>query len=340
MSLDQAAAPAPSAPASEPFNPGNVADQFSGKIFDMLGMDEPAAQTPERGDGGRFKPREPQAQTPEAKAPDAKPDATAEVAEQAASDEADEDFIELPPEKDGAEPTKLKLSDVLDGFKKSQTLEAQLEEARTKPIIAPEQWDRGIAEAVNTAQTLAHKMEQWQRAFMPVQPDPRQYGTMQEFQAATEYYNWQVQQWQAVDQERRSVLANSQKQAEALEAARRQRHLAQIQEFWPEIKSKDTAQKVQTDLVKHFGKYGMTPDLINSVDHPAFFALAKYALKGLQSEAVKEQAAKVVQQRPKLIKGQARQTTPSKPDLSADFAKLQKSGRAEDAYSIAERLFQ
>lgn len=333
MSVEQAATPAPAAPANEPFNPGNVAGQFEGKIFDMLGMDEAPAQTPERGEGGKFKPRDPQAA--EAKAPEAK----TEAPEQAAPDEAEEDFIELPPEQEGAEPVKLKLSDVLDGFKQSKTLAAQLEEAKTKPIIAPEQWDRGIAEAVQTGQALAQQMEQWQRAFIPTQPDPRQYSTMQEYQQATEYYNWQVQQWRAVDAERQRIVEMTTKQSQALDAARKQRNLATIQEFWPEIKSKESAQKVQDDLVKHFGKFGMTPDLINSVDHPAFYALAKAALKGLQAEAVKEQAAKVVQQRPKLIKGQARQTTPSKPDLSADFARLQKSGRPEDAYSIAERMF-
>ena len=60
---------------------------------------------------------------PEAKAKD-EPEAEAE----ALAD--DEDYIELPADEEGKEPSKLKLTEVLDGYKRSQTMAQELEQAR------------------------------------------------------------------------------------------------------------------------------------------------------------------------------------------------------------------
>jgi len=323
--------PTPSAPVNDLDMATEVATKFEGGIFEMMGLED-GKEPVERDDSGRFK-----GEAPEAKSPDKVEAKDAKADDQ--TDEDAEDEIEIPAEKEGEQPKRLKLSEVLDRAQRAEKLAAEVEDLKSKPIVAPEQWDRGIMEAVQVSQALTQRMAQWQQVNMPRQPDPRNFHSIEELRAAQDWYNHQVQQWVAVDKERKTLEANQTKQAQAVEAAQRQRHLAQIQEFWPEIKGRETAQKVQDDLIKTYGKYGMTPELIGSISHPAFYALAKDALKGRQAEAVKEQVAKVVQAKPKLIKGQARQATPSKPDLSADFARLAKSGKAEDAYSIAERLF-
>lgn len=327
MPLDTTGAAAP-APAPQSDNAGS--DYVPDSILDMLGG--PVDEEPSgRDEGGRFKPRD--AAKPE--------DDAAKPVEAEAKDEADdtEDEIELPPEKEGDQPKRLKLSEVLARATRAEKLEAEVTELKNKPIVAPEQWDQGIAQAIQTAQHLASRMEQWQRVNMPVRPDPRQFNTIEDLRAAEDWYAHQVQQWQGVEAERQQIVDNQQKQERALAAARMQRNIAQIHEFWPEIKTKETAQKVQDDLVKGFGKFGMTADLINSVDHPAFFALAKYALKGLQTEAVKEQAAKVVQQRPKLIKGQARQATSTNPRQQL-FDRLAKSGSDDVAAALGATFFE
>ena len=313
----------------------SAAEAAEGSIFELLGMDDTPEEQPR--DNGRFaKKPEPVEAEPPAKAPEkAEPEAKAEAKPE---DQAD-DEIEDPTEIDGDKPKRYKLSDVLAGFKERGQLAAQLEEAKNRPIIAPEQWDRSIAESVWNGQRLAQQMEQWQRAYMPVAPDPSQYNDMQSYQVANEIYRHQVSQWQQVDAERQQIAANVQKQQEALDASRRQRNLAVVQDLWPELKNAEAAKQVQNDLVKHFGKYGVTKELIGSIDHPAFYAIAKAALKGLQAEAVKEQAAKVVQAKPKLIKGQARSTSDPRSDINDAFAKLAKSGKAEDAYAMAERFF-
>lgn len=326
MSLETAVA----APATTP------EAAIESNIYDILGMGgEPEAAPPSnRDETGKFK----------------KPDAPEPVAEEApeaveATAEDDEDYIEDVPEKEGEAPKRHKLSEVLQGFKKAQALEAELNEVKTRPIVVPEQFDQVIQQSVAAQQQMLARINQWKAVNEPQPPHPS-YGNPnspnynpEAYARAMQNYHSDVERWNAVEQERQQIEHNANQQAQAVRIAQMQRNLAAIHEFWPEIKSEKAAQQVQADLVQHFGKYGMTKDLIAQIDHPAFYALAQVALKGLQSQATKEQVAKVVQAKPKLIKGQARQATPTNPNRAANFERLAKTGRAEDAYAIAETFF-
>ena len=343
----QQVAQAPAAPVSQ----ADALDALADNIFGVMNIPEPEPR-PRDGqyhdqqgrlrENGRFA----KAETVEAEAtedaaeeaPAAKDDAGAAEAEDG------EDYIELPPEKEGDQPRREKLTDILARANKAAEVEAELHRVKNEPLVTPEVFDKAMLKAVEAAQQYTAKLDHWMRSFEPQQPhpalrnpnsphyDPDRYA--REFEA----YQAQVDTYNRVAAEHQRAAKDLQERQEVLRLAQVNRNRAAVHEFWPELKDVKAAQKVQSDLVAGFGKYGVTPELIDSVDHPAFYALAKYALKGLQAEAVQEQAAKVVQAKPRLIKGQARQ--PVNPTKSRDdmLKRAEKTGSREDMLAIAEQL--
>lgn len=353
--MDTATQQTPSAPQPGATDVRNaVAEQMSDRIYDILGMDEPSQpqREPVRGPDGKFAKADDgeaeQVETEEVRAEAGDDEAESgkdEGEKKAAESDDDDPEVELPPEAEGKEPTRLKLSELVARATRAAAIEAELTDLKSKPIITPEQWDRSIEGMIASGQQYANALRQWQQTNIPQPPHPAlsdpnsQHYDPDSYARQMHAYNREVQRWQDADAERQRVEGEVAQRARAKVAAQVQRHRAMVLEFWPELKSEEAAQRMQRDLIEKFGKYGMTADLIAEVDHPAFYALAKAALEGSQEKAVRDQVAKAVQARPKLIKGQARQTAPSNPTRDADFKRLAKTGRLEDAYAIAGRLF-
>ena len=337
---------APAAPAA--MSQDQAFDALADNIFGVLNMPEPGqerANERPRDEGGRFaKAQDDDAEPAESEAPAAEGEANAAEPDEAEKADPSEDVIELPAEKEGDQPIRMPVSELIAKAKQAEAIEKELHELKNQPLVTPEVFDRATLKAVEVMQQYDRRLQQWMASNEPQPPHPAygdpnsQHYDPDRYAREMTSYRERMQHYGAVTEEQQRVAAEMRQRQEVLRLAEVNRSRAVVQEFWPEIKDQKVAQKVQAELIQHFGKYGVTPEMIEEVTHPAFYALAKYALKGLQSEAVKEQAAKVVQAKPKLIKGQARQ--PVNPNKTRDdlFKRFEKSRNQDDALAIAAQL--
>jgi len=303
-------------------------------------MERNPVATPPRGDDGKFR-----AQEPEKAAPQVEDDAPAEVEAQAKEPEAEADdeetYIELPPEGDGKEISRLKLTEVLEGYKKAQTLEQELAK-RAEQLPPPEAWDQEIIQTVQTRQQMLQQIETWARLNQPQPPDISLLD-QNNINYNPDAYFAQHRQYEALKAAHERAKAQYDEQAhrlsaeqEAIARVRLQREMAKLDRVWPELKEKTVADKVRSDLAS---MYGLDAETINSVSDARFFALAKDALAYRAQKATAQTAAKVVSAKPKLIPGKARTTTNGKTaNLNAAMGRLQKSGSIEDATAAIANL--
>jgi hypothetical protein len=303
-------------------------------------MDRHPSPTPPRADDGKFRAQEPEKVEPETVSADAEtPKAEKEEVEAEADDE--ETYIELPPEGDGKEISRLKLTEVLEGYRKAQTLEQELAK-RAEKLPPPEAWDHEIIQTVQTRQQMLQQIETWARLNAPQPPDIAlldqnniNYNPDAYFQQHRQYEAMKAahEKAQALHRDQAQKLSAEQ---EAISRVRLQREMAKLDRVWPELKEKAVADKVRSDLESH---YGLDAETINSVADARFFALAKDALAYRSSKATAQAAAKVVSAKPKLIPGKARATVNSKTaNLNAAMGRLQKSGSIDDATAAIASL--
>lgn len=303
-------------------------------------MERNPVATPPRGDDGKFRATEPEKI-------EAEPEAAAEVDAKAKEPEADpesdddETYIELPPEGDGKEISRLKLTEVLEGYKKAQTLEQELAK-RAEQLPPPEAWDQEIIQTVQTRQQMLQQIETWARLNQPQPPDISLLD-QNNINYNPDAYFAQHRQFEALKAAHERARAHYDEQAtrlsaeqEAIARVRLQREMAKLDKVWPELKEKTVADKLRADLASN---YGLDAETINSVSDARFFALAKDALAYRAQKATAQTAAKVVSAKPKLIPGKARSTVNGKTaNLNAAMGRLQKSGSIEDATAAIANL--
>lgn len=294
-----------------------------------------------RDDSGRYARTTPEmpaeALKEETKEPAKTEDVKAEDVEQT------EDEIELPPEKEGEAPKRLKLNEVLEKYTKAEQLEAELTKLKSDPKLMPADAEQYVSRAIQEAQNYAAQIEQWQRLNRPTPPDETlldSRGKTQEQYANNAYlYNAQKQNFDALtqaqlaaEQERRAVLTRANQQHEAVRASTIERNKAVLFKEVPELADKKAADRFKADLVKHFGRLGMSEELINSVDHPVFYVLAHKALQAAARDEKEAQVAKIVKAKPKLIAGSARQSqSPSQRRSAEGMSRLQQNPSDMDA---------
>lgn len=249
---------------------------------------------------------EPEPVDPDAADPDQQGDVKADEAS-----EVNDEFFELPPEKDGEQPRRIKAEEVWQGYQERERLRAELEDAR-RGQPPPEAYDQAIYQAAVERQQLVRQLQMYAHMIRPEQPD------MELINEESPRYNPGLYQRQmAMAQQRSQQLASIQQEIAQHEAIAREqqaavgsaqfaREQAKLHSFWPEIRDPKEAMRVRDDLVSHYGKYGITPELIGSIHNSAFYALAKDALAYRRSLQAREAAVKVVRAKPKLVKGQAR----------------------------------
>jgi len=297
-------------------------------------MDKGAAPERARADDGKF------AKT-EAEAPKTDEAAPVEAAKPEAEPEDEDTYIELPPDEDGKEPSRYKLNEVVDGWRKAQTLEAELARTREQGP-PPDQWEQQIIETVQTRQKMLDQIEAWARANAPQPPD---IGLLDAHNPNynPDLYFQQYRQHEALKQAHERAYQQHQELAqkqtaeqEALSRVRLDREKAKLERVWPELKEKSVADKVRSDLAS---AYGLDADTINSVSDARFFALAKDALAYRAQKATATAAAKVVSAKPKLIPGKARSTVNGKAaSFQSAMGRLQQSGSVDDAASAIANL--
>ncbi len=279
---------------------------------------------------------------PEAEAKAGPDDAKQPEAEAAADADDDEDYIELPPEAEGAEPAKLKLADVLDGYRQSKTLRQELEQAR-KVAPIPAEFEGELTQQVAARQQLMALLDELHNATQPMVPDlelvnpnnPNKFNPAAYHQQVAQYQQQMAERQQI--QQARALAENQQAEQQAVIAeARYRREFAKALELWPELKDKAVARKVVDDMAK---TYGFTPEEVQAIGDARVLSVLKDALAFRTGKAAQETAVKVVKAKPKLVRATARQSAGGRSVSAAQhLERLGKTGSMDDAVAALAEL--
>lgn len=332
--VDTAAAPV-TAEQSQPFSESTAAAALTKTITQ--------AERPR--ENGRFvaKDKPSEADADPAKVVDLKTGKPPEtVTEQVETDDDEDLEFELPAAEEGKEPTRRKLSELWDKAEKAEALEKEVETLRTATKSIPVEYTTALQEAVQTRGQYLQGLEQIARIINPQAPslellnpqnakyDPdAYYAGMQKF----EQDKTNLAQLRA-DQQR--LQKEQEEQSEVLNKAQMARERDALLKAWPEFKEQATRKAMGEGLIK---TYGFDPEEIKGIaDHRQLLvirdALELRALKAKQAEAVK-----VVRQKPKLVKGAARNTTDPKATAKSNaMSQLQGTGSMDAAAKALKAL--
>jgi hypothetical protein len=301
--------------------------------------------TQPRGDGGRFAPKEP-ANDVRQQADDLKatpPGDNAQPKTEAAAEDED-DWLEIV-EEDGKEPTRVKVGEVWQGYRRAKELEGEIEKVKAQPFL-PEEIENAIVE---TTRERGKYMQAVQRALALNSPTPPDMDLVnpasprydpEAYYAGVQNYQRAAQQRQQLEAHYEQLQQQQAQEQEAVKAARWQREQAKLKQIWPEVLTDKSAQsRVRESLQKH---YGIDDAFLSSeltLDH-RIYALAKDALAYREGQAKAAEAVKVVRAKPKLIRGSARdQQSPTRRAASDARGRLAQSGSLEDAAAALDGLF-
>lgn len=268
----------------------------------------------------------------------------------APAEDDDSDYIELPAEKEGEAPVRHKLDEVVEGWQKSKTLEAELAQAKqaqpAQPL--PHEIEQHVVALQQERTKFVDGAKTWLQLNQPRQPNmdltnPQSPNYNPElFHGQVQEYQRQLANFRAVQQTIDDASQKSKSEQEALRASKIARETAELQKIWPEIVGSQN-EKVRVDTAKAlFDHYKIDQALLDSdvtLDH-RFYALAKDALAYRASQAQKVEAVKAVKAKPRLIQGQARSATqsPKAAKFSESYKSLLTSGSVEDAADALEGL--
>lgn len=297
----------------------------------------------ERSDDGRFAGRavgaDPTAEVD--KVVDLK---TGQPVKEAAKDEPAEDedvYWELPPEKDGDAPRRIKAEEVWQAYEDLPKVREELENAR-KSAPVPMDYVQGLAETVRTRTDLLQGLQVITQMIRPSDPSIEMLNEMsdkydpQGYFAAKQKADADRQIIAQLRERMRQEEAARKSESDILTKAANAREQESLLKQWPEYSKLETRKQFRDDLVKAFGF--SDGEVEGTSDHRILLmardALELRALKAKQAEAVK-----VVRQKPKLVKGAARTTTDSKAAArSSAMEALTKTGSMAAAASALKGL--
>lgn len=306
---------------------------------DIEALERSEGRTFDRDDAGRFAKKEAAADAEvvkdEPKEPTAKETKPEKPVAEAAAPEEDDTEIELPPAKEGEQPTRIKLNQMVERYLKADELERQLNEAKAAPQWLPQELETHIQQVVQVQQQHAAAIRKWAELNQPQAPNdallnpnhpaynPHEYWAQkQQFDAL---YEAQLQAQARIAQ----MNADTNQQQEALLKSRQTREKAALLQIWPEVAQEQVAAKVLSDLNAH---YKLDKQTVDSVLDHRFYALAKDALAYRALQEKQAAAVKVVKAKPKLITGSARPSTSPAQRRSADaLGRLQANPNDMDA---------
>jgi hypothetical protein len=336
---------------------------LDGAALDIANIDLDTGETkPPRDDKGRFTARnaanddvaDDDAREPLANGHDPAPDddeddepiaAQDDDAEPAEGDD-DQDWIELPGENEGDEPTRLALQDVVDGYNRSKELQTELENVKTAappPVDYEQQVDRMLGQY----RELGKHIQDWQMA-NPVRPPAESMINPASPDYNPELYYAQLeharslhQQHQHAKQALEAAQAEEQQHMAELERTRWAREEAKIFEAHPHLKAESERLKLAADLE---AEYGIDVETLQSIRDSRAFNLMIDALAHRKSQkatdADKAKVAKAVRAKPKLVR-QTKGRDSAKPQQrrAANAMKnLQRSGSLDDAADVIANL--
>lgn len=254
----------------------------------------------------------------------------------------DDEYFEVEVERDG-KPFKerVKAQEVWAEAQEAKRLRAERDDWQ-KNVVPPEQWDQEILNATHMRGQLMRQLETMRAMQQPQMPDdamldedsprfnPAQYGRLRQLALA------QNQRVQQIEQYHAQLAQEQHHQLSALQSAQMQRERDKLyKDVWPELKDQKEAARTHGDLIKHYGKYGVNDGYISKFDAAAF-AIVKDALAYRSGLQAREAAVKVVRAKPRLVKGNARDTAnPNTRRSTAAYQRLQQNPNDMDAAAAA-----
>lgn len=297
-----------------------------------------------RAPSGQFQAKEP-AETPvEAEEPAKVVDLKGQPVEPAAEAPADEDEdpeFEIAAEEEGKEPTRVKLSEMWDRYQKAAELEKTVEELRQHSTEVPDQFFQAIEESNKVRAAYAERLNLIESLIRPQAPsiamvdpnspdyDPERYHALaRKYQDDTKLLN-------AVAVEREKISAQQEEDNRRAAQVHNAREWAKVERAWPEIKDQAT----QEAYIKTLRSYGYTDKEIKANSDSRAFQIVRDAMKYRELAAKKEETAKVVRSKPKLVKGAARSATnPANTARANALARLRETGSVDAAAAALKGL--
>lgn len=262
-------------------------------------------------------------------APEAEPEQLLDVeidpnAETEAAPEAEPEDPEFELALDGAEPAKVKLSELSEGYKQWTALKDQVgtvvarveSQALHRQAETLQAYSQGVTQRLQQIDAYLATLPQPQPPDMamldrnnPAKYDPERY--MMEKARYDQIVGFQSQQMQ-----QRQQLAQQQQQAvQQQEALRAQAELQTLARMWPEWADPAKAAAEADTMVRELGKhYKLDPETLDSVSDHRFFLVARDALKyrALQKGADVQKAVATKREAPRATR--STQTPPRQGD--------------------------
>ena len=246
----------------------------------------------------------------------------------------EEEYFELPAEKEGDQPKRIKADEVWQGYQEREQLRRDLEEAK-RGTPPPVEYDRAIYDTVRQRGDLMKMAQQYHAMMQPMQPNADLSNPAspnynpEQFYRQTQMAREMEQQLHAVRQNMSALEQEQTRDQEALMQARLARERGKVRDIWPEIGRESVARQVRDELDRY---YGIDQQTLDTTIDARFYAMAKDALAYRHGLKAQSAAIKVVRSKPRLIKGSARDTAnPKQAQRDSAFARLQQSGSLEDA---------
>lgn len=227
--------------------------------------------------------------------------------EEAPAEDDDPEF-ELPPEEEGKDPIRVKLSDMFAGYQEAAKLKSEVEQLRTQTAAIPEEYTTAIQQTIQERSKYLDGLDVLGKIIAPKMPNARDFqGNPEGYFEAMARYELDKSQADAVKAERDRLAERQYKENEQIERAFVARAEADLKRGWPEFVGNEAVQRQAAEgLMKH---YGFSKDEVKQIIDPRLLFLARDAL-ALRSEKAKQaEAVKVVRAKPKMVRGSAPVTT-------------------------------
>lgn len=307
---------------------------------------QPPAEAP-RAPNGQFRGK-PEAEVIDirTKAAPAQPEMVEEQAADEASDVADE-YFELPPETEGGQPVRLKADEVFQGYQEAKQLKSRIAELE-RGTPPPEVFDQQLVALVDAQTQTLQQLQMYQQMLTPREPDielineesPRYNPGLYQRQKAMADH--QRSQYQHVSSQIQAMEQDRTQRSQALQHLQRVRGREALSKIWPEVVASDgkEAARVRSEVADYYSQYGVTPEVMQSITNPGFYAVLKDALAYRRGLRDKETAVRVVRSKPKLVRGSARNAaTAQQQSYQAGMQRLTQSNSVEDAAKALAGLF-
>lgn len=235
--------------------------------------------------------------------------APVEKVEAKASEPVDEEeYLEIEGEN-GAEPTKLKVAEVYDGYRQFKEIEAQKHEIVERvEREAVEQVTQRMTQVEKFAKETAYAIQGALQLLQPPQApnpmDPKYEYDQRQYQIDLYKHQQAEGQFRQAHGLGQQLLQQAQAAQQRVIEERETRELNLLNRAWPEFSKGDTVEKFVGDMVKEYGALGVTKE--NLDDALTHHWMALVARDALAYRAMKAQSgdvkAKVEAKAPKLVR--------------------------------------